>query len=80
MRSARECYSCGHYHALVIDTRASARELSPTYRRYKCTNCGARWTTLEYKEEDLSFLQKVEEFLKHMENFKNATPNRTDKR
>lgn len=50
--SIKRCRFCGKGTACVIDTRAARVGDTPsTRRRYRCTDCPARWTTYEIPAE-----------------------------
>ena len=67
------CPKCGHTKSGVVDSRKCADGIR---RRRECENCGERWTTYEFPEEDMQVIKKIgkqmgikmgmEEAIKHL--------------
>ena len=62
-----KCPICGSWQVRAIDSRMTSDE-KKRRRRYKCQDCDYRFTTYEYRGEDLlDAIDKIGEFAKALE-------------
>lgn len=57
MKNGEICPNCGKSYSKVIDKRMQ-RNTGIWRRRRECLHCGARWNTIEIREEQLEVIDQ----------------------